>query len=191
MEVPYVGDGSYIISPYDWGRLAIDLNLEGRENTRQEMPPLGAVASSEFSRFAARAGCLHPYHEYEIQPGRSEKEQTEGYQSSKPISISLFCFLNTPLSWLGNATQPSIVSSNSYSRFSSGSNCFFVFFGGGGLGGSGGGVFLRACNGAILSTEHEAFVNDEYDLTDGVPAAEFALLMISAMDVGFSSLARE
>ena len=48
------------------------------------------------------------------------------------------------------------------------------------------------CNGAIFSsTEREAFENDEEDLTDRVPAVEFALIMISAMDVGFSSLVKK
>jgi hypothetical protein len=72
------------------------------------------------------------------------------------------------------------ISSSSSSHFSSNSSCFFVFFGGGGRGGRGGDGFLRA---VFLSAEREAFANDEYALIlDWVPVAEFALLMISAID---------
>jgi len=70
-------------------------------------------------------------------------------QSSHSSSLALFALLIAALSSSVMQAQPSTLSLNSSSHFSSFSICFFVFFGGGALGSGGGGVRRFGCRGAI------------------------------------------
>jgi hypothetical protein len=157
--------------------------LEGGENIRHGN---FRMAGSEVSRFAGayRTGRHSSIAnlEYSLTVAKGKRED---HQSSKPISVSLFWFLDTSISRLDNATKPLIASSNSSSHFTSNSSCSPAFSGDG-LGGRGAGVLLRACNGAIfLSTECEVLVSDASDLVLD------STLMISAVDADIYSFAGE
>ena len=125
--------------------------ISGKKSLRQALSFVRPAP--KFHVYADRTG-LHPSIanlEYGLTCSEKNKEKIIGPLNPSP---SLFWCLNPSLSWLGDATRSWTVPSNS--------SCFFALLGGGGLGGRGGGAFLRTRNKTIfLSTEREAFVNDE------------------------------